>query len=53
MQPNFYSKGRRLPKANSHQSSVKRPNFLDGRAGLPYAPRRDTSPQREAYYLEG
>ena len=29
------------------------PKFLDGSSRFPYAPRRDTSPQREAYYLEG
>ena len=28
-------------------------NFLDGAAGFPYLQQRDTSPQREAYYLEG
>ncbi|MGB3865043.1 MAG: hypothetical protein WBA29_05375, partial [Xanthobacteraceae bacterium] len=27
--------------------------FLDRHGGLAYLPRRDTSPQREAYYLEG
>jgi hypothetical protein len=27
--------------------------FLDDLKRFPYAPRRDTSPQREAYYLEG
>ena len=29
------------------------PKFLDDQASFPYAPRRDTSPQREASYLEG
>jgi len=29
------------------------PKFLDDSGRFPYAPRRDTSPQREAYYLEG
>ena len=29
------------------------PKFLDDQAPFPYAPRRDTSPQREASYLEG
>jgi hypothetical protein len=33
--------------------SVGRRNFLDCSARFPYQPRRDTSPQREAYYLEG
>jgi hypothetical protein len=28
-------------------------NFLDDSLAFPYAPRRDTSPQREACYLEG
>jgi hypothetical protein len=46
-------------EVEAHQSSLISeqfpipPKFLDDRAPLPYVPRRDTSPQREAYYLEG
>jgi hypothetical protein len=29
------------------------PNFLDEARQVPYLQRWDTSPQREAYYLEG
>jgi hypothetical protein len=32
---------------------VRLRNFLDWSSRFPYLPRRDTSPQREAYYLEG
>ena len=36
-----------------HQHPGIPANFLDGRGRFPYLQRRDTSPQREAYYLEG
>ncbi|XUJ36065.1 hypothetical protein ACQ5SK_13060 [Bradyrhizobium japonicum] len=42
----------RLRRKRLH-SSVRRRNFLDNSSRFPYQPRRDTSPQREAYYLEG
>lgn len=34
-------------------STLILPKFLDDSGRFPYAPRRDTSPQREACYLEG
>ena len=34
-------------------SYLKPPKFLDDRECFHYGPRRDTSPQREACYLEG
>jgi hypothetical protein len=41
------------PSITRDPGIVPDPKFLDGSRQFPYAPRRDTSPQREAYYLEG
>jgi hypothetical protein len=41
------------PRRASHQSLVRCAKRLDAPQQLPYLGRRDTSPQREACYLEG
>ncbi|WP_407120263.1 hypothetical protein [Bradyrhizobium sp. STM 3561] len=42
-----------IPCPRRHHRRVRPRNFLDCPSRFPYQPRRDTSPQREAYYLEG
>ena len=38
---------------SAHQRAVRGAKRLDAGLRFPYWQRRDTSPQREAYYLEG